>query len=303
MIRRSFLAMLWFLLLPACVHTEPAPSSRPQAAPSRPALLWQVKKGGQTSWLFGTIHVGVDAHAELPVAVWEAMRTAACFMMETDPERIDADELFAMSRLAGGRTLATELSKPAWDKLSDRLAHVMPKPALLGSQPWFAAMLYLQTIAPPGKPMDGVFLSEAKTLQKRIVFLEDWREAISAFAGAVDQSDLEELVTSDELVNQQTQDLLAAYRQGDADALGKVIVGAMRGQIQAEAKMQRMLAGRNQVWLPRLEKELAVGSCFVAVGAAHLVGDQDLLTLLKKRGYTVQRVMPLAVEQAKMHNH
>ena len=288
MLRVTVFALLLFVV-PACVHTPAVPSTVQAPAPVPPALLWRAEKSGRISWLFGTIHAGVDAHNDLPAHVWQLMRAAPCFIMETDPSQIDGKELFAMSRLARGRSLAKELSQSAWMKLSRKLTAVLPEPALMGSQPWFAAMLYLQTVVPPGAAMDGVFLAEAKSLQKRLGFLEDWREAVTAFAGAVDAQDLEELVTSEERVKQQTGDLLAAYRLADHEALRKVIAGSMQGHTQAEAKMNRMLAGRNQVWISRLDQEIAAGGCFVAVGAGHLVGESNLISLLQQRGYRVSR--------------
>jgi uncharacterized protein YbaP (TraB family) len=292
MLCRKVLALIVVWLVAGCVHDAAPVASAParEVAPERPAFLWKIDKDGKSSWLFGTIHVGVDARRELPAGVWAAMNGASCFVMETDPGTVSSAELFAMSRLPRGKTLDSELTKAAWDKLTGKLGGAIPGPALQGSTPWFAAMLYLQAVAPRGAPMDGTFLAEARAQNKRVEFLEDWREAIVAFAGAVEVSDLEELVTSDAAVEKQTRELLAAYRAGDAERLRQIVTGATRGQTKAEEKMNRVLAGRNEAWLPRLEKAVAPGGCFVAVGAAHLVGNKDLLTLLKARGYTVRRV-------------
>lgn len=292
MLSRKVLALIVVWLVAGCVHDASPVASAPvrEVAPERPAFLWKIDKGGKSSWLFGTIHVGVDARGELPASVWAAMNGASCFVMETDPGAVSSAELFAMSRLPRGKTLDSELTKAAWDKLTGKLGGAIPGPALQSSAPWFAAMLYLQAVAPRGAPMDGSFLAEARAQSKRVAFLEDWREAIVAFAGAVEASDLEELVTNEEAVEKQTRELLAAYRAGDAERLRQIVTGATRGQTRAEEKMNRVLAGRNEAWLPRLEKAVAPGGCFVAVGAAHLVGNKDLLTLLKARGYSVRRV-------------
>jgi uncharacterized protein YbaP (TraB family) len=51
---------------------------------------------------------------------------------------------------------------------------------------------------------------------------------------------------------------------------------------------ETLLAGRNRRWVPKIEGcSQANQSCFVVVGAAHLVGPDGLLTLLKQRGFTV----------------
>ena len=54
---------------------------------------------------------------------------------------------------------------------------------------------------------------------------------------------------------------------------------------------RRLLLERNQAWLPKLEALFArKGRSFVVVGAAHLVGPDGLLTMLKSKGYTVEQL-------------
>jgi uncharacterized protein len=47
---------------------------------------------------------------------------------------------------------------------------------------------------------------------------------------------------------------------------------------------------RNRRWLPQIEKLLAQGdNALVVVGAAHLVGKDGVIELLRDRGYTVEQ--------------
>jgi uncharacterized protein YbaP (TraB family) len=41
--------------------------------------------------------------------------------------------------------------------------------------------------------------------------------------------------------------------------------------------------------MPKIESCLGEGHCFVVVGAAHLVGPEGLLALLRQKGYSVQQ--------------
>jgi uncharacterized protein len=50
------------------------------------------------------------------------------------------------------------------------------------------------------------------------------------------------------------------------------------------------LKNRNENWIPKIETMAATKSSLFAVGAAHLVGDYGLITLLRKKGYTVTPV-------------
>lgn len=50
------------------------------------------------------------------------------------------------------------------------------------------------------------------------------------------------------------------------------------------------LYDRNKAWVPKLEKEMLEKTCFVAVGAGHLFGDDGLIDLLEKKGYTLTAI-------------
>jgi hypothetical protein len=54
---------------------------------------------------------------------------------------------------------------------------------------------------------------------------------------------------------------------------------------------ERLLVERNRNWLPKLEALFSrSGRAFVVVGAAHLVGPDGLIALLKAKGYQVEQV-------------
>src|SRR5690349_16614938 len=101
------LIVLW-VGLQGCTHTRPTAepvqaAARPKAAAAgettqvvRP-FLWTSEKGGKQSYLFGTIHTGVDARKELPKEVWDAFDKAPCFVMEADLQAVDMAEIYALT--------------------------------------------------------------------------------------------------------------------------------------------------------------------------------------------------------------
>lgn len=51
-----------------------------------------------------------------------------------------------------------------------------------------------------------------------------------------------------------------------------------------------LLHQRNRNWIPVMQKMMAEKPCFFAVGAGHLGGEQGVIALLRKSGYTVEPV-------------
>jgi uncharacterized protein YbaP (TraB family) len=57
-----------------------------------------------------------------------------------------------------------------------------------------------------------------------------------------------------------------------------------------EAMMHRLLDERNQNWIPLIGQNSKEAGTFYGVGAGHLGGNQGVISLLKKAGYTVTPV-------------
>jgi uncharacterized protein YbaP (TraB family) len=53
---------------------------------------------------------------------------------------------------------------------------------------------------------------------------------------------------------------------------------------------ERFLNRRNRNWIPVMENLMQKNPTFVAVGAAHLMGPNGVISLLRQKGYTVSPV-------------
>ena len=54
---------------------------------------------------------------------------------------------------------------------------------------------------------------------------------------------------------------------------------------------ERLLVARNRNWLPQLEALFnRSGRAFVVVGAAHLIGPDGLIAMLKAKGYLLEQM-------------
>lgn len=99
-----------------------------------------------------------------------------------------------------------------------------------------------------------------------------------------------ELSDVDKLVNN-TKKLTTAYMIQDLNTMYKLSLekeGAPCDPLPGE--MEAMIDDRNKTWANKLPALMAADPTFVVVGALHLPGEDGLLNLLKKQGYTVQAV-------------
>src|ERR1700752_1369292 len=63
---------------------DPWSAQEPKKDPLQKPLLWQIEKDGKTSYLLGTMHMGIDPTTRLPDLVWKKLEEKPIFAMETD---------------------------------------------------------------------------------------------------------------------------------------------------------------------------------------------------------------------------
>jgi len=82
--------------------------------------------------------------------------------------------------------------------------------------------------------------------------------------------------------------LIEAWRTGNAPAVEKIVLKDLQQEPQL---YQRLLVERNKNWMPKLEALFARRSrALVVVGAAHLVGPDGLLAMLKAKGFKIEQL-------------
>ncbi len=77
------------------------------------------------------------------------------------------------------------------------------------------------------------------------------------------------------------------YSQQDINALADTAKDATASETSF---LNRLLEPRNRLWIPRIKKAMQDKSTFFGVGAAHLGGENGLISLLEKEGYKVRPV-------------
>lgn len=269
----------------------PQLASAPQETARAPGpFLWEVTGDNGPVYLMGTVHLGVDAEKELPAEVWDALERSSRFVMEADITKVNPLELMKYIQLPPGESLSSKLDNAQWELLKARTARVMPEMVLLQSRPWFINTLLMQMVAPDNTPMDLAFQERARAQGKSLEYLETWEFQILMMNSLPEAYSIDGLVmalTEPEAFEGELLALLDAYRSGEEAQ----VIAQMHEEMSDYPRVTEMtLNKRNQSWIAPIEDYIKKGDVFVAVGLAHLVGEQSVVALLRQKGYTVERV-------------
>jgi uncharacterized protein YbaP (TraB family) len=80
------------------------------------------------------------------------------------------------------------------------------------------------------------------------------------------------------------QKLFGEYRKENLNALLDMMA---KSEADTPGFIELFLNIRNRNWIPVIESMIREKSAFVAVGAAHLPGEEGVINLLKKQGYVL----------------
>jgi uncharacterized protein YbaP (TraB family) len=284
-------------LIALVVDAGPAPDAAlPDAQVAQVAMIahplfWRLDKDGQTSYLLGTFHGGVDP-AALPEVVWQRLAQARTFAMETDVTR--ASELYRHRRR--GPSIKAALGPTYWRKLEAALGAKRAL-ALINDIPASAqGALTLRTI-PRTASMDLALRDRALAAGKPVVFLEPLERPLALLDTWLTVRTLRDAIDDASANDQRMQAEVAAYLAGDQRQLLALAADERRqarthghSPRELDARATQLLYARNAAWLAPIERLHAAGGAFIAVGAAHTIGPRSLIELLARRGFTITRL-------------
>lgn len=262
--------------------------------------LWTVRGEHNTLYLLGSIHVLRPGDGELPRAALEAYADAEQLVMEIDlddPAVSDpAEMLGTMQRAAllpDGESLRSVLGEDYAAIDAQARESGLELAALDRFAPWFVATMLLQLeLARRGfQPELGIeqqLADRAVRDRKPIEGLETAAQQFAVLAGLPLPEQKRFLMMSlaeSGRLDDEIEDLLAAWRSGDAEALEDMLSAAFD---EFPELYRPLTEDRNRAWVERLEELLEERDDYlVVVGALHLVGRHSVVDLLRQRGYSV----------------
>lgn len=269
-----------------------------QATGEGPAL-WSVSDADSTIYLFGTVHV------LRPDTPWGSAKVDAAFDASQNVifEISNPDDQAALMPLIqqhglSPQTPLSSLLTPAELAALDTAARSIGGSAAQFDplRPWLVALSL--SVAPLVKagydPASGVELilkHRAEEAGKPVTGLETIDRQVEILAGLSQETQLAFLRSTLEDFDEATTELdtlVDAWAVGDVETINRVGVIDMR--TASQEVYDALLTRRNTVWADEIQTILAgSGTTFIAVGSAHLAGDDSVQEILEARGVEVTR--------------
>ncbi len=203
----------------------------------------------------------------------------------------------AYGLLPAGYSLASTMTPEEWTSVANMASALGISPdTLQPMRPWLAAItLATQTAVAQGyDPNSGVdvhLFNEATAEGRELRFFETAEQQIRFFADLpfeIEKTILIETAAQAASVPDQFDQLLAAWLAGDLDLINSIGNEPLREA--APEAFEALILARNRQWVLELYSLMEdPGIFFVAVGAAHLSGEEGVASLMAEEGFTVQR--------------
>jgi uncharacterized protein len=276
-----------------------------QEKKSEKSLLWKISGTGlkQPSYLFGTYHLLGDKFlAEVP-EVQEPFAKAKGIVVELVLDSTKMMNVMMQRAVMQDNKLSSLLS-PADFHLVDSVLQALSgyqltmfdmfKPAqvammlgLFQSQKENAALLEKYS----GKALDFHFANEGKKKSKTVTPLETMEEQFdmlyNTFPIEEQAKQLVSYAKQSTVAARYTKEMVTLYLAKDIQGLQTLIDSVPQ---ELTGNTDAMFKDRNVKWAKVLPGLMASGSQFIAVGAGHLPGENGVISLLQKQGYSVTPV-------------
>lgn len=264
------------------------------------SFLWRVQSEKSNVYILGSVHFLKPENYPLKKTIEKAFDSTQKLVLEIDLKSEDAGTVQRVTLEKGlnrERTLQQSVSPETYELAEKRAQELgIDIRALSPLKPWVVALtmtaLQLQKLGfDPNYGIDRYLAGRATKSGKTVVGLET-----AAFQiGLIDQlperdqeSMLRQSLKEMDLLDRALDQIVRAWSTGDVSALEALLLGGMR---EYPAVHQTVIVDRNRRWLPQIEKMIEQGeSALIAVGAAHLIGKDGVIELLKARGYTLEQM-------------
>lgn len=263
-------------------------------------FLWRVSRDEKTIFLLGSIHYLRKENYPLNPAILSALDASKRLVLEVDLNRTSAASAQRLTLekaiYRDDMTLAQNISEETYQLAARRANELGLDMAILNSmKPWFAALtmvaIKLQRIGLDSKfGVDRYLAERAKNSGKPTGGLETLEFQLSLFdqlSKREQEMMLRQTVDELERLDKDINDIVKSWLKGEGDQLATLMLGGMQ---EYPELYQKILVERNRRWVGEIERLVQQGGgAMVVVGAAHLLGKDSVVEMLKEKGYSVEQ--------------
>jgi uncharacterized protein YbaP (TraB family) len=261
---------------------------------SQAQLLWEISGNNlkQASYLYGTLHVAPKKEFYLNPKVKKTIEKCDVLALEVVVKFKDMMGMAPMMVLENGKTMKDFLSPTEFQRFQEYCLNTLKMKEkkfnrYLRLKPfWIGSDLLVQQLGKI-KAVEKELEKLAKKSKMPVVGLE----SISFQMETINKMPLEQGFNQlmqglgQEMV--EFRKLLSAYKSENLKSMYELMEAS---EAQSPGFVELFLNIRNRNWIPVIEAMIRDKSAFIAVGAAHLPGEQGVIQLLINQGYEVKSV-------------
>lgn len=279
-----------FLVLMLSVYFIPFGFSQDEVTSS---LLWEVtgKKVESPSYIFGTMHLIPKDDFYFPEALQTYVKSTDMLVMEIGGMAEQAKGMRVMMLDTGN--VFDFFNESQLDSLfayaNENLGYDEKKMRLVFGKMKPFVLLQLLTVQQFGESPESYELALEKIAKAEGMKVEGL-ETVEQQIGFIDNLSIDQQVsmvmdainTSEE--DDSSRKLIEAYLSQDLNKIQTFILESGMSSSEIE---EHLLVSRNKNWIKPISKIIKKNKAFIAVGAAHLGGEDGVIELLRKKGYTL----------------
>jgi uncharacterized protein YbaP (TraB family) len=286
---------------PAEEETDPSLAERVDLPPYGEPPVWTVADEDTTVYLFGTVHILKPETEWQTESLIGALSAADVIYFEADVTSPEATANMArlvpqLGLLPPGEKLSDLLSPEELKEVEEAAGLIgLPVAALEPMKPWLAtvqmSVLALQQQGySPDSGVEITLTGLAKQQGKTFRYLESAEEQLGFFANLPMPDQVDFLVVSSIQIEDEPHmldALVTEWAEGDVDDLAHLM--SEPDAMGSEAVYDNLIVTRNANWTEEIKTLMdeEAGSFFIAVGAAHLAGEDSVVSMLRADGYEV----------------
>lgn len=285
-----------------------------ESVPFATGNFWRATRGEEVITIAGTYHFDDPRHVPNLEGLRSHITSATTVLVEAGPE----EEKALMAHIAKdpstmviteGLPLNQRLPPEVWDPLKRALSDRGIPPFMTAKfQPWYVLTLLsippcaMSAMTEKPKGLDGAVIDTALAAGVPVRGLEPFDTLFTIF-DSMTAEELTEMLVSTLAIEEMSEDyfttLVDSYFAGESRKAWELmrfvsydLPGYTREQIDADfARMEELVSSaRNRAWIPVLTDAAAQGPVFTAFGALHLSGQDGVLNLLQKEGFTLEEL-------------